>query len=91
MIVKICKSGNSATLRIPPDILKELNFAIGEELIMTTSNNMISFEKKSMPRDGWFDNISPIAARNEAEKMEQDFGNPDDFNQLDEWEHGDEW
>ena len=90
MKVEIKKSGNSAALRIPSDVLKELNLSIGEELNMNIINNGLSFEKISKPREGWFDGISSVVAKNEAEQMEGDFGTIQD-SCLDDWIGSDEW
>jgi antitoxin component of MazEF toxin-antitoxin module len=90
MKVKIKKSGNSATLRIPSDVLKNLNLSIGEELSMSITDNGMSFEKIDAPREGWFDGICPITATNEAKMMEKDFGAVQNAS-LDDWDFGDEW
>lgn len=90
MLIKIRKSGNSASFRIPADVLRELDLNIGDDMIMKTTKNMISFEKKPIPRDGWFDNIDPIAARNDADEMETDFQYLNDFEDLDRGEEKDE-
>lgn len=90
MKVQIKKSGNSASLRIPFDILRDLDLSIGEELAMTITENGLSFEKIEQPRKGWFDNVSAAAATSEAKSMEKDFGGIQRTS-LDEWERGEEW
>ncbi len=90
MKVAITKSGNSATLRIPPPILKEMDLSIGEELDMSVSETKISFEKQQPPRAGWFENVSPIVARIESEIMELEFGRCQS-DCMDDWEHGEQW
>jgi antitoxin component of MazEF toxin-antitoxin module len=90
MIVQIKKSGNSAALRIPADVLRDLNLSIGEELSMSITDNGMSFEKISEPREGWFDGVCQISAKNEAEVMEQDFGAVQNTG-LDSWGLGEEW
>lgn len=90
MKVQIKKSGNSASLRIPSDVLRSLNLSIGEELSMVITENGLSFEKVNQPRKGWFDNISAAAAANESKDMERDFGGVQSA-ALDDWELGEEW
>lgn len=90
MKVQIKKSGNSASLRIPSDVLRDLHLSIGEELSMTITENGLSFEKINHPRKGWFDNICSFSAENEAKNMEKEFGNVPD-NSLDDWDFGEEW
>lgn len=90
MKIQIKKSGNSAALRIPADVLKQLNLVIGEEMSMNITDTSISFEKISPPRKDWMQGVSPIAATHEANTMEDDFGVIQHHN-LDDWEHGDQW
>ena len=53
--MQIKKSGNSATLRIPTDVLTQLGLKIGEDVVMQVNDNGFSIEKISHPRDGWAD------------------------------------
>jgi len=84
------KSGNSATLRIPSEILKQLELSIGDEVVMSTTDKSMCFEKVTLPRAGWFDNISPECAAIEAKLMENDFSNAHNDG-LDDWTLGEEW
>ena len=90
MKVQIKKSGNSATLRIPSDVLRNLDLSIGEELAMTITKKGLSFEKIEQPRKGWFDNIGSAVAANEAKAMEKDFGGVQSIS-VDDWDCGEEW
>lgn len=90
MKVQIKKSGNSASLRIPSDVLRTLDLSIGEELSMTVTENGLSFEKIEQLRKGWFDNIGESVATNEAQAMENDFGDLQGTS-LDDWGLGEEW
>lgn len=90
MKVLIKKSGNSATLRIPSDVMKDLNLAIGEELTLNILDDALLFKKTSKARQGWFDNISAADAAEEAQAMEADFATVQSES-LDEWELGEEW
>lgn len=90
MKVQIKKSGNSASLRIPSDVLRDLDLSIGEELSMNITENGLSFEKIARPRKGWFDNVGSAAAAHEAKAMEQDFGGVQGTS-LDDWDGGEEW
>lgn len=74
MVIELKKSGNSTSLRIPPEILKQLSINVGDKLNMTVIDGVIHIEKIAGVRDGWFDNINPISADNEAEQMNSDFG-----------------
>lgn len=90
MKVSIRKSGNSAALRIPPTVLKEMNLTIGEDMNMVVEKDRITFEKTGSARAGWFDNVSVIAAEKESEIMESEFGaimdeNIDDIEGVTEW------
>ena len=90
MKVAIKRSGNSASLRIPSDVLKSLNLAIGDELSMTLTESGFSFEKIDEPRKGWFDAVTTEAAKSEAQTMENDFSALQAA-QLDEWSSEYEW
>lgn len=90
MKIQIKKSGNSASLRIPADVLRTLDLSIGEELSMVVTENGLSFEKVQQLRKGWFDNIGASAAANEAQAMEKDFGGLQGTS-LDDWGLGEEW
>ncbi len=95
MRIQIKKSGNSAILRIPHDVLKELQLSIGENLEMNVTEKGLVFEKLEHPRKGWFDNVCPVEAKQEADLMESEFSetqqdNLDDWD-LDEWKDGEEW
>lgn len=90
MKVQIKKSGNSATLRIPSDVLKNLKLSIGEDLLMNVTQKGMSFEKIEEPRKGWFDDICPITAKNEAMMMEKEFGSVQNTC-LDDWDFDEEW
>ncbi|NLW06353.1 AbrB/MazE/SpoVT family DNA-binding domain-containing protein [Paenalcaligenes faecalis] len=90
MKIEIKKSGNSASLRIPSDVLRNLNLSIGEELSMTITEKGLSFEKIDSPRQGWFDNIDSAASLREAKDMEKEFGHVQSAD-LDNWDSGEEW
>jgi antitoxin component of MazEF toxin-antitoxin module len=90
MLLKIMKSGNSATLRIPTDTLKQLNLSIGDEVFMSTTEHGFSFEKAKKARDGWFIHVTPVCAEIEAKQMENDFSATHDDN-LDDWTQNEEW
>ncbi|MCL1126325.1 AbrB/MazE/SpoVT family DNA-binding domain-containing protein [Shewanella surugensis] len=90
MKIQIKKSGNSAAIRIPADVLKQLNLAIGEEMSMKITSTGMSFEKVTPPREDWFNDICPISVKNEANTMENDFDAIQNHS-LDDWDHGDQW
>ena len=90
MKILIKKSGNSATLRIPSDVMKYLNLEIGEELTLNILEDALLFKKSTKARQGWFDNISTADAKEEAQAMEADFS-AIQTESLDEWESGEEW
>lgn len=90
MRVQIKKSGNSAILRIPSDVLKELELSIGTDLSMTVTKNGLSFEKITQPRDRWFDDVCPKQAAHEGVMMEKEFGDIHSDG-LDDWSLGEEW
>lgn len=87
MQVTVRKAGNSTALRIPPEVVEQLNLSAGEKMTMTVNDNALIFEKQKRPRQGWFDNIDPMTACAESKAMEADFGGC----QADAWEHADEW
>ncbi|PSW29243.1 hypothetical protein C9J19_07990 [Photobacterium phosphoreum] len=88
--MQIKKSGNSATLRIPTDVLTQLGLKIGEDVVMQVNDNGFSIEKISHPRDGWADNICPVAALIEAENMTAEYTHLSGEG-LDKWENGEIW
>lgn len=91
MKITVKRSGNSATLRIPADVLNTLDISIGEELSMNINENGFSFEKIYTARQGWFDNICPMTAKKEAVIMEKDFADIQNTHLVDEWDFGEEW
>lgn len=57
---------------------------------MQVNDNGFSVKKIAHPRDGWADNICPVAARIEAENMTAEFTHLSGES-LDEWENGEIW
>lgn len=84
MLVKLTKSGNSIGFRLPKQVISTLHANVGDSFDMLVDGEGIKLTKISEPRKGWFDNISPFAAKTEAELMESDFGCLED-KLSDEW------
>lgn len=90
MKVEIKKSGNSATLRIPTDVLRSLDLVIGDEMVLNLTDQGLFFKKIENAREGWFDGIDDQAAKQAAESMEQDFSGIQNDG-LDDLQNGDLW
>ncbi|HIF9272071.1 TPA: AbrB/MazE/SpoVT family DNA-binding domain-containing protein [Photobacterium damselae] len=90
MRVQVRKSGNSAVLRIPPNVLRDLKIDVGDELDMSVNQDSVVFEKVKTPRDGWAESVCVQSAQEEADMMEQEFGRFQDES-MDEWDGGEAW
>lgn len=60
MIAKIIQIGNSKGIRIPNQILKDLNIENQIELIINDSRDEIILKPMHKIRDGWFDSFKKM-------------------------------
>ncbi len=80
MIAKVIKIGNSRGIRIPNQILKEMNIEDQVELIVADSMDEIILKPVSKVREGWDDAFKKMKTLSEDELI------IDDSLGLDDWE-----
>lgn len=80
MIAKIIQIGNSKGIRIPNQILKDLNIENQIELIINDSKDEIILKPMHKVRDGWFDSFKKMNSVSEDKLI------IDDSLDLKDWE-----
>jgi antitoxin MazE len=80
MIAKIIQIGNSKGIRIPNQILKELNIENQIELIINDKKDEIILKPMHKVRDGWFDSFKKMKSISEDKLL------IDDSLDLKDWE-----
>ncbi len=80
MITKIIQIGNSKGIRIPNQILKELNIENQIELIINDKKDEIILKPMHKVRDGWFESFKKMKSISEDKLL------IDDSLDLKEWE-----
>ena len=80
MIAKIIQIGNSKGIRIPNQILKELNIENQIELIINDKKDEIILKPMHKVRDGWFDSFKKMKLISEDKLL------IDDSLDLKDWE-----
>jgi len=80
MIAKIIQIGNSKGIRIPNQILKDLNIENQIELIINENKNEIILKPVHKIREGWFDSFKKMSSIAEDKLL------IDDSLDLKEWE-----
>jgi antitoxin MazE len=80
MIAKIIQIGNSKGIRIPNQVLKELNIENQIELIINDKKDEIILKPVHKVRDGWFDSFKKMKSTSEDKLL------IDDSLDLKDWE-----
>ncbi|HPS58262.1 MAG TPA: AbrB/MazE/SpoVT family DNA-binding domain-containing protein [Spirochaetota bacterium] len=80
MIAKVIQIGNSKGIRIPNQILKEMNIETQLELIISDKKDEIILKPLHKVRDGWNDSFKKMKSSDEDKLI------IDDSLDLNEWE-----